>query len=150
MKFYIRIDVRKVSETVSWSNFTQQLKTQPSLVSLFTPWKGGWGYAQHEFLSAHGLYSSDPAEEELFRNTLAQRIAVDFMGDVDYFLGTAFTWRRHDDEHVSVHLCQSAFTEFTAQRFGVDKMNQTPNMTPYRSGMPIDSIPAPDPIAAGR
>ena len=67
------------------------------------------------------------------------------MGDVDFFLGTAFTWKRHESGHLSVHLCQSAFAEYTAHRFGVDKMNRTPNMTPYRSGMPIDSIPPPDP-----
>jgi len=60
-------------------------------------------------------------------------------------LGTAFTWAKHDDGHLSVHLCQSAFTEYTAHRFGVDKMNRTPNMTPYRSGYPIDSIPNADP-----
>jgi hypothetical protein len=50
------------------------------------------------------------------------------MGDVDYFLGTAFTWKCHPNNHLSVHLCQSAFTEFTAHRFGIDKYNRTPNM----------------------
>ena len=50
-------------------------------------------------------------------------------------------------------MCQSAFTDFTAHRFGVDKYNLTPNMTPYRSGLPIDSIPPPpsdDPDLARR
>ena len=91
------------------------------------------------------FYSADPAEEDRFRAALADRITVEFMGDVDYFLGTAFTWRRHASGHLSVHLCQSAFAEYTAHRFGVDKMNQTPNMTPYCSGYPIDAIPPPDP-----
>ena len=63
------------------------------------------------------------------------------MGDADYFLGTAFTWLRQDDGNVSVHLCQSAFTEFASHRFGIDNMNRIPNMTPYRSGLPIDSLP---------
>ncbi len=36
------------------------------------------------------FYSTDPAEEELFQTELAKYITVDFMGDVDYFLGTAF------------------------------------------------------------
>ena len=67
------------------------------------------------------------------------------MGDVDFFLGTAFTWMRHNDGHLSVHLCQSALTNYTARQFGVDKMNPVPNMTPYRSGLPIDAIPAADP-----
>ena len=83
--------------------------------------------------------------KSLFQKSLADKIKVDFMGDVDYFLGTAFTWTRQDDGHLAVHLCQSAFTEFTSNRFGVDKMNRVPNMSPYRSGMPIDSIPNADP-----
>ena len=69
------------------------------------------------------FYSTDPATEQLFRDAMARRITVDFMGEVDYFLGTAFTWKPHPDGNLSVHLCQSAFTEFTAHRFGVDKMN---------------------------
>ena len=91
------------------------------------------------------FYSTDPAQEELFQSELEQRIKVDFMGDVDFFLGTAFTWLRHDDGNLSVHLSQTAFTEHTAHRFGIDAMTKVPNMTPWRSGLPIDSIPPPDP-----
>jgi len=92
------------------------------------------------------FYSTDPEEEKRFKEELAKHIKVDFMGGVDYFLGTAFTWLCHDkDNHVYVHLTQTAFTEFSAHRFGVDRMNNIPNMTPYRSGIPIDSIPNPDP-----
>jgi hypothetical protein len=91
------------------------------------------------------FYSEDPAAEALFQKELKKHVVVDFMGDVDYFLGTAFTWKRHTDGNLSVHLCQSAFTEFSAHRYGVDRFNRTPNMTPYRSGFPIDSIPSPHP-----
>jgi hypothetical protein len=90
-------------------------------------------------------FSMDSAAEKLFEAELKKHVVVDFMGEVDYFLGTAFTWKRHDNGHLSVHLCQSAFTEFTAHRFSVHRYNRTPHMTPYRSGIPIDSIPAADP-----
>jgi hypothetical protein len=90
-------------------------------------------------------FSENPAEEKLFQEALASRIKVDFMGDVDYFLGTAFTWMKHEDGHLSVHLCQSAFIEYLAHRFALTNFVPVPNMTPYRSGMPIDSIPNPDP-----
>ena len=90
-------------------------------------------------------YSNDPAEEKIFEQELAKHLKVDFMGVVDYFLGTAFTWKEFEDGNVSVHMTQSAFTEYTAHRFGVDRMNRVPNMTPYRSGLPIDSIAPPDP-----
>ena len=91
------------------------------------------------------FYSTDQAEEDLFQKLFQNRLTVDFMGDVDYFLGTAFTWVQDDNGHLSVHLCQSAFTEFIGQRFGVDKLNRTPNLTPYRSGLHIDAIPNSDP-----
>ena len=91
------------------------------------------------------FYSVDPEEEKLFKSELAKRVVVDFMDDVDYFLGTAFTWMQLDDSHVLVHLSQTAFTEFTAHHFGVNKMTRVSNMTPYRSGLPIDSIGPPDP-----
>ena len=90
------------------------------------------------------FYSTDPAQELLFQRELSKRCKVDFMGDADFFLGTAFTYLRHDDGNLSVHLSQSAFTEHTAHRFGIDSMTRVPNMTPWRSGLPIDSIPAAD------
>ena len=68
------------------------------------------------------------------------------MGDVDYFLGTSFTWLQHKDVKFSVHLCQSAFTELTAHRFSIQSDNKVPNMTPYFSGFPINSIPPVDPL----
>jgi hypothetical protein len=92
------------------------------------------------------FYSTNDAEEDLFRQVLQSQITVDFMGDVDYFLGSAFLWQRHSNGHVSVHLSQSAFTEHTAHRFGLDRFKRVPNMTPYRSGLPIDSLPSPAPM----
>jgi hypothetical protein len=89
------------------------------------------------------FYSTDPLQEQRFMDALKQRVVVDFMGPVDWFLGTAFTWKRHSDGHLSVLLSQSAFTEYTAHRFAVDRINPVPHMTPYRSGIPIDSIPNP-------
>ena len=67
------------------------------------------------------------------------------MVDVDYFLVTAFTWLKHKDGNIYVHICQSTFTKFTARRFLVQSANKVPNMTPYRSAFPIDSILPVDP-----
>jgi len=92
------------------------------------------------------FYSTEPEEEKRSKEELAKYIKVKFMGDVDYFLGTAFTWMCHDNNnHIYVHLTQTAYTEFSAHRFGVDRMNIVPNMTPYQSGISIDSILSPDP-----
>ena len=67
------------------------------------------------------FYSTDPAKEELFCSEIAKEIKVDFMGNVDYFRGDAFTWFRLTNGHLSVHLALSAFTKFSAHRFGVKK-----------------------------
>ena len=87
------------------------------------------------------FYSSDPTQDALFKTLLQEHIQVDFMGDVDYFVGTEFTWLQHKDGKISVHLCQLSFTEFTAHRFLVHITNKVPNMTPYSSGFPVNSIP---------
>ena len=89
------------------------------------------------------FYSTDPAQEQLFMDALKTRVVVDFMGPVDWFLGTAFTWKRHEDGNLSVFLSQSAFIDFTAHRFAIDRCKPVPHMTPYRSGIPIASIPGP-------
>ena len=68
------------------------------------------------------------------------------MGDVDEFLGTAFTWLQHKDGNISVHICKSSFNELIAHRLLVQSENKVPNMTPYCSGFPIDSIPPVDPL----
>ncbi|KAL7516707.1 hypothetical protein ACHAWX_001691 [Stephanocyclus meneghinianus] len=87
------------------------------------------------------FYSTDPVQEARFMGALKQRVVVDFMGPVDWFLGPAFTWRCHEDGNLSVLLSQSVFTEYTAHRFAVNRIKPVPNTTPYRSGLPIDSIP---------
>ena len=94
------------------------------------------------------FYSSDPTQEALFKTLLQEHIQVDFMVDVDYFLGTAFTWLKHKGGNISAHLCQSEFTEFTAHYFLVQTTNKVHNMTPYCSGLPIDSITTVDPSIA--
>ena len=38
------------------------------------------------------VYSSDPTQDALFKTLLQEHIQLDFMGDVYYFLGTAFNW----------------------------------------------------------
>jgi hypothetical protein len=89
------------------------------------------------------FYSTDPNVEAHFQSELKKHIKVDFMGDVDFFLGTAYAWQRQDDGHLSVHTSQAAFKDYASHRFSISSMNPVPNMSPYRSGMPINSIPSP-------
>jgi hypothetical protein len=92
------------------------------------------------------FFSEDPRKDDLFKQALSNcTVPIDWMGTFSYFLGTAFDWQRHANGHLSVLLLQSAFVEYSADCFSVDRCSPVPNMTPYQSGMPIDSIP---PLAA--
>ena len=92
------------------------------------------------------FYSSYPTQESLFKILFQEHIQVNFMGYVDYLLGTAFTWLQHKDKNISVHIFRSSFTEFTAHWLLVQNSNKVPNMTPYFSGFHIHSILPVDPL----
>ena len=47
-------------------------------------------------------FSSSIHEEKLFQSLLSQHIKVDFMEDVDFFLGVVFTWNQDDKDNVSI------------------------------------------------
>ena len=61
------------------------------------------------------------------------------MGIVEWFLGVHFSWRITPSS-VDVHLNQSGFAANLVERFARQSRNATPTATPYRSGVPIDSI----------
>jgi hypothetical protein len=63
------------------------------------------------------------------------------MGDVDYYLGICFNWRRESDGHVSVHMSQEGYANAFIDEMGLQNAVTSPKMTPYRSGLPIDSLP---------
>ena len=63
------------------------------------------------------------------------------MGDVDYYLGICFNWRRESDGHVSVHMSQEGYANAFIDEMGLQNAVSSPKMTPYRSGLPIDSLP---------
>ena len=64
------------------------------------------------------------------------------MGQVSHFLGIEFTWHFHDDGNISVHLTQQSFAENLVESMGFSDISLSSYVTPYRSGSPIDSIPA--------
>jgi hypothetical protein len=84
-------------------------------------------------------FSEDPAVEVLFSRLLSERCKVDFMGIVEWFLGIYFSWCIMPST-VAVHLNQSGFATNLVESFFRDTYNPTPTATPYRSGVPIDSI----------
>ena len=85
-------------------------------------------------------FSDDPAVELEFERLLQEEVKTDFMGPVDWFLGTSFDWKRHGDGELSVHLSQAAYARNLAERYRQHDASFDPSATPYRSGLPIDSI----------
>ena len=84
-------------------------------------------------------FSEDPEVELLFERLLRERVKVDFMGLVEWFLGIHFSWRMTSSQ-VDVHLNQTGFAANVVEQFCRDSWEATPTATPYRLGVPVDSI----------
>jgi len=84
-------------------------------------------------------FSESDDVEKVFETKLSALTQVDFMGQVSHFLGIRFQWRQ-TKENLQVHLSQQAFTENLIQQAGLDNQSSSTNLTPYRSGYPVDSI----------
>jgi len=87
-------------------------------------------------------FSEDAAVESRFENILKSDFKIDFMGTVNWFLGTHFKWSEHHDGHLSVLLSQKAFAQNLVERHRLGSVNYNPRVSPYRSGCPIDSFPS--------
>ena len=85
---------------------------------------------------------SDEVEKE-FESRLSKLTTVDFMGTVQHFLGIKFQWVQSPSS-LTVHLSQPAFTDHILQEHGLNLDSATSSRTPYRSGLPVDSIPSID------
>ena len=85
-------------------------------------------------------YSIDDDIEKRFKNILASKFNISFMGVVTWFLGTHFTWIDLPNGEISVHLSQIAFAQNLVERYRQQDININPRATPYRSGLPIDSL----------
>ncbi len=88
-------------------------------------------------------FSEDPNVEAKFAHLLKEQITVDFMGTVEWFLGTHFQWMVSPDL-VQVYLSQTGFASHLVEDNNVHLRNVTPDATPYRSGLPIDACPESD------
>ncbi len=88
-------------------------------------------------------FSTDSEIEAEFQHLLMQHIKVDFIGAVEWFLGTHFQWSV-TPAVVKVHLSQTGFASHLVEENNIHHRNITPDATPYRSGLPIDVCPKSD------
>jgi len=89
-------------------------------------------------------FSSSDLVEQKFEELLGNLVSVDFMGQVSYFLGIEFSWTHHPDGHLTVNLTQQLFSETLIDSLGFGSLSLSTYSSPYRSGLPIDSIPHED------
>jgi hypothetical protein len=83
-------------------------------------------------------FSASSKVEAKFQCLLKQRVPVDFMVMVEWFLGTHFQWSVTPDI-IKVHLSQTRFVSHLVEENNIHHPNITPNATPYRSGLPINA-----------
>ncbi len=84
-------------------------------------------------------FSEDSAVKAKFQQFLKDLISADFMGTVEWFLGTHFQWLITSEE-VQVHLSQTGFAAHLVKENNVHMHNITPDATPHHSGLPISAI----------
>lgn len=85
-------------------------------------------------------FSDSDAVEKAFEKKLSQLTNVDFMGRVSHFLGIKYQWRTTPTQ-TKVHMSQEAFAASLIAQNGLNEISTKTNITPYRSGYPVDSIP---------
>jgi hypothetical protein len=86
-----------------------------------------------------GIYVDDIIERK-FEDLLSAIGSVDFVCQVSLFLGIDFTWTHHEDGHITVHLTQQSFAETLIESLGFESFGRSVFLSPYRSGLSIDSI----------
>ncbi len=64
-------------------------------------------------------FSEDPVIENLFERLLTERVKVDFMGLMEWFLGIHFSWCITKSE-VVVHMNQSRYAAHLVEQFAQD------------------------------
>jgi hypothetical protein len=84
-------------------------------------------------------FSADPSMEKQFEADFSARV-IDFMGEADYYLGTHFDWKRDPDGHITCHLSQEGYAHMLVDAMGLQSAVSSTKMTPYRSGLAIDTL----------
>jgi len=85
------------------------------------------------------FFSESDEVEQHFEKELQRETLVDFMGNVTHFLGLRFQWRKSTTD-LKVHISQEAFSDNLIQQAGLSTLSAKSNLTPFRSGNPVDSI----------
>jgi hypothetical protein len=67
---------------------------------------------------------------------------VDFLGDIEWFLGMKFDWNHSATGDVQCRLSQEKYAATIVEEMGLSNANKSPLMTPFHSGLLVDVIPS--------
>jgi len=84
-------------------------------------------------------FSTNREVEAKFEKEIGSLTNVDFMGQVSHFLGIKYQWRKTDNS-TKAHMSQETFSDSLINQCGLSDISMKINMTPYRSGFPVDSV----------
>ena len=86
-------------------------------------------------------FSESTIVEETFAKQFSNIYKVDFQDEITHFLGIKFTNVKHEDGNIDIYMNQPKDTQDLITKAGLDKPQTITAKTPYRSGLPVDSIP---------
>ena len=88
------------------------------------------------------IYFSESEKVELYFETEFQtHFKVDFQGDIKHFLGINFESHFDPAGNLSIYMNQPTDASDLIQKTNLHNFATKPTPTPYRSGLPIDSVP---------
>ena len=85
-------------------------------------------------------FSKSKAAEQLFEEKFSSKVNVDFNGKIGYFLGINHRVQEHVDRNITIYLNQEAFVDVLAQQHDLHGDHVKSELSPYKSGLPVDKI----------
>ena len=85
-------------------------------------------------------FSSKKSAEVSFENKLASLKNIDFMGELNHFLGIKFEWTKHNNGNLDAYLSQEAYADHMIHTAGLTEPSTLETL--YISGNTVDSIPS--------
>ena len=86
------------------------------------------------------FFSESPTVETKFQELFRTKFKVDFDNKVSLFLGIKFTHVKHPDGHIDIYMNQLKDSTELVKKAGLDQPQTKITQTPYRSGLPFDTI----------
>jgi len=66
---------------------------------------------------------------------------VEFLSNDEWYIGIKFDWHKFLDGTISCRLSQEGYATAIVEKMGLTSANQWPTMTPFRFGLPVDTVP---------